>query len=134
MKNIILSVFILFCLLSCEQESALVGESAGPTLVGKWQLVEQKVSIGGPASWQKVENGATFDLKADGSFLGFQMFNDCETGTYEAVAAELILTYNCEASESFIYAIQKKEEAIILSPKTIICTDGCEYKYQKIGE
>ncbi|MFK7982237.1 MAG: hypothetical protein AB8G86_19810 [Saprospiraceae bacterium] len=32
------------------------------------------------------------------------------------------------------YTLQKEEEAIILSPKTIIYIDGCAYKYQKKGE
>ncbi|MFK7982701.1 MAG: hypothetical protein AB8G86_22165 [Saprospiraceae bacterium] len=46
-------------------------------------------------------DGATFRLKADGTFLGFQTFNDCQTGTYGTVADELILTYDCEDTEPF---------------------------------
>lgn len=134
MKNLILGIFALLCLIACEQEPTLVGESTAPTLVGKWQLVEQNVSDGGPSTWEKVENGTTFRLKADSSFLGFQTFNDCQTGTYDTAADELILTYDCEDTPPFIYTLRKEDEAIILSPKTVVCIEGCAYKYQKIAE
>lgn len=134
MKNLILSTLALFCLLACEQEPTIVAELAAPTLVGEWQLIEQKVSIGGPATWQKVDDGATFTLKADGTFAGFQLFNDCQTGTYETEEGILTLTYNCEDSKPFTYALQRENEAIILSPKTVICTETCEYKYRKTSE
>ena len=129
-----LSMLALFCLLACESEPIIVAEFAAPTLVGEWQLVEQKVSIGGPATWQTVDNGATFRLKADGTFAGFQLFNDCQTGTYETQEEELTLIYNCEDSKPFTYSLQKENEDIILSPKTVICTETCEYKYRKTSE
>ena len=35
---------------------------------------------------------------------------------------------------SFLWSVylQKENEDIILSPKTVICTETCEYKYRKI--
>ncbi len=134
MKNLILSTLALFCIIACEPEERIVAEFTAPTLVGEWQLVEQKVSIGGPATWQTVDDGATFTLNADGTFAGFQLFNDCQTGTYETQEGELTLTYDCEDSKPFTYALQKEGEDIILSPKTVICTETCEYKYRKISK
>lgn len=134
MKNLILSTLVLLCLLACEPEPIIVAEFEAPTLVGEWQLVEQKVSIGSPATWQKVDDGATFTLKVDGTFTGFQLFNDCQTGTYDTQEGALILTHNCEDSKPFTYALQKENEDIILSPRTVICTETCEYKYRKISE
>lgn len=134
MKNLILSTLAFFCLLSCESEPIIIAEFTAPTLAGEWQLVEQKVSIGGPVTWQKVTDGATFTLNADGTFAGFQLFNDCQTGTYETQEEALILTYNCEDSKPFTYTLQRENENIILSPKTVICTETCEYKYRKISK
>lgn len=125
----------LFCLLACESEETIIEEFAISTpLAGKWQRVEQKISIGGPATWEKVDNGDTFTLQTDGSFSDFQLFNDCQTGTYEAIEDELTLTYNCDIdTKPFTYSLQKENEDIILSPKTVICTESCAFKYRKIG-
>lgn len=136
MKNSLLLITSLLFLIACDPEES-VSESLKTALplVGQWKLVEQKVSIGGPATWQKVDNGDTFTLKEDGSFSNLQIFGDCSTGTFEATDDELILTYNCaDDTKPFTYALKRDNEAIILSPKTVICTDGCEYKYQKTSE
>ena len=137
MKQLLWSVLTLCCLVACESEAdqVLVEALAAPTFAGDWQLIEQKVSIGGPAMWEKVDDGDKFTLKSDGSFADFQLFsNDCTTGNYEVTTDELILSYDCEGSTPFTYALQKENADIILSPKTIICTDGCEYKYRKISD
>lgn len=131
MKNLILGTLALFCLFACEDDPTIIEEFAAPILAGEWQLVEQKISNGGPASWQKVENGDRFTLNTDGTFTGFQLFSDCQTGTYEASADELTLTYDCADSKPFTYSLQKDDKAIILSPKTVICFETCEYKYEK---
>lgn len=136
MKNSFLLLTALFLLLACEPEEQ-VSESLKTALplVGQWQLVEQKVSIGGPATWQKVENGDVFTLLEDGGFSNLQIFGDCSTGTFEATDEELILTYNCaDDTKPFTYSLTRANEDIILSPKTVICSETCEYKYRKTGD
>lgn len=136
MKNSFLLIASLFLLLACEPKEQVSESLKSPLpLVGQWQLVEQKVSIGGPATWQTVENGAVFTLVENGSFSNLQIFGDCGTGTFEATDDELILTYNCATNtKPFTYSLNRVNEDIILSPKTVICTETCEYKYRKTGE
>lgn len=136
MKNSLLLITSLFLLLACEPEEQ-VSESlkTALSLAGQWQLVEQKVSIGGPATWQTVENGDTFTLLENGDFSDLQIFGDCGTGTFETTDDELTLTYNCaEDTKPFTYSLKRENEDIILSPKTVICTETCEYKYRKTGK
>ena len=133
------------CLLSCGQELILEPKSitTTPFLIGKWQLVEQQisiggigntVSIGGSAFWESVTNGSIFTLTEEGGFSDFQLFsNGCETGTYETTKDELILNYNCEGVESFAYTLQRENKDIILTPKTVTCIEGCAYKYRKVS-
>ncbi len=135
MKKLLLFFLSFGFFLACEGEDITTTEElkASAPLVGEWQLVEQKVSIGGPAIWQDVENGDTFILNADNTFEGFQLFSECKTGTFETSDEELTLTYNCDDdTKPFTYALRKDKEDIIISPKTIICTETCEYKYRKI--
>lgn len=135
MKNLLFLFLAFGILLACESEDRIITEDlvATPPLVGEWQLVEQKVSIGGPATWQDIEDGDTFTLNADGTFDGFQLFSDCKTGTFESTDEELTLTYNCDDdTKPFTYSLRKENEDIIISPKTVICTETCEYKYRKI--
>lgn len=135
MKKLLFLFLSFGFFLACEGEDNVTTEDlkAAAPLVGEWQLVEQKVSIGGPATWQDVEDGDTFTLNADGTFDGFQLFSDCRTGTFESSDEELTLTYNCEDdTKPFTYFLQQEDDDIIISPKTIICTESCEYKYRKI--
>ena len=136
MRNLAFIALSFFLLVACEPEATeALDLRLDDSITGKWQLVEQKVSIGGPATWQDVEDGNTFQLNEDGTFTGFQSFTACETGTYEVSEEELTLTYNCEDdTKPFTYSLLKEEDAIILSPKTVICTETCEYKYRKIGQ
>ena len=107
MKNSLLLIISLFLLLACEpKEQVAESLKTDLPLVGRWQLVEQKVSIGGPATWQSVENGDAFTLLEDGSFSNLQIFGDCRTGIYEATDEELTLTYNCaDNTKPFTYSL-----------------------------
>ena len=133
MKKLCLAIVCMLLLFACEAERAITEENlVADTLIGNWQLTEQNVSIGGPSTWQTVEDGEIFTLASDGQFMGFNWVN-CSTGNYETTQESLILRYDCpDNSNIFTYSLEKDNEEIILSPKTVICTETCKYKYRKL--
>lgn len=139
MKRTIILSLSFFLLIACgsdEMNKILIKDSE--SLAGEWQLIEQKISSGGPSSWQKVANGPTFTLNADGTFKGLSTpglstNNNCNTGIYISTEEELILNYNCILnSEKFVYACSTDNGDLILSPTTVICFEECATKYRKI--
>lgn len=100
-------------------------------LEGEWQLKGQKIGYGPPGEWEDVENGKIIGFGSE-SFNGLDYFNSCDTGTYELKVDELILNYSCSSqSEPFVYHIILEGSAMIISPRTVICNEGCEYKFVK---
>lgn len=135
-RNVILSLsfFLLIACGSDERNDILVKNDE--SLAGEWQLVEQNISAGGPSSWEKVDNGPTFILAADGTFEGLSaptIADNCNTGLYTLTEEELTLTYNCTTiSENFIYSCSLENGDLVLRPKTVLCFEECATKYRKI--
>ena len=138
MKNGLCFILSFLLLIACTQKEELSESSDFPIeLVGEWQLIEQRVSIGGPnATWEKVENGDTFSLEDDGTFSNIPIQENCKTGSFEATETELRLTYICpiETVTPIVNALFWENDDLILSPRTFLCRETCSYKYRKTGK
>ena len=119
---------------SCVDKNPLDSRE-GEGLAGEWQLKEQKIGYGPPGEWEDVENGKIIEFTS-GTFKGLDNFNSsCDSGTYEIKDDELLLTYTCgDQNDSFVYSVILEGTSMIISPRTVICIEGCEYRYQKISD
>lgn len=107
-------------------------------ILGKWQLVEASISSGGPQYWVTIENGEEFTFSSDGSFVS-DRFSECTTGDFSVESNELLLNYNCngftteyENSEGAItYKITFESNYLLLTPMSVLCIEGCSYKYKR---
>ena len=123
--------------MACENEKSNNKEllDISDLLIGEWQLVEKNESIGGGSNWESIKDGATFRLNSDVSYEGIFLHFQCATGTYEVTERELILEYDCpEYSQQFIYSLTRDGADIILSPRTVLCIEVCQYKYCRIEQ
>lgn len=127
-----LLLFILI-VISCHKDEIISDELS---FIGKWKLIAQYVSPGGPTEWNTVSDGQEFSLLADGRFQGFSFNELCDFGNYEIRDSDLILQYTCESTrDSFMYHIEvDNSKTIILTPLTVICTEGCMFKYEKVSD
>ncbi len=105
-------------------------------IIGKWKLVEAFISDGGPQYWVNVENGEEITFTGDGLFSS-NRFSECTKGDFSIELNELYLNYNCEGftsgmenSEGLItYNITFESNYLLLTPTSLICIEGCNYKY-----
>ena len=79
MNNALIIIMLLVSVKACKEHS--VGDPS-QSFAGHWQLVSQKVSIGGPAKWSDVKNGNTYVFSEDGTWEN-ESHQRCSTGTYE---------------------------------------------------
>lgn len=130
----VLSILFLF---ACSEENIVLQQANSPgvsdsPLVGTWVLAEQKVSIGGPATWQDVDAGDTIRFRADGSFV--MTHRDCSPKSYETADDLIKLTYDCpEAArvDSVNYRIVELTDGYLTltNPR---CFEACVYKYARV--
>jgi hypothetical protein len=105
-------------------------------IIGNWKLVEAYISSGGPQYWVNIENGEEFTFSSSGLFSS-NKFSECTTGDFSVELNELSLNYNCngfktgfENSEGAItYKITFESNYLLLTPTSVICFEGCTYKY-----
>ncbi|RKS42494.1 hypothetical protein BC962_3283 [Gillisia mitskevichiae] len=105
-------------------------------IIGKWKLVEAYISSGGPQYWVNIENGEEFTFTSNGLFSS-NRFSECTNGDFSIESNELILNYSCnefttgfENPEGAItYKITFESNYILLTPTSVICFEGCSYKY-----
>jgi hypothetical protein len=98
-------------------------------LIGKWQLVEQKVGIGPPGEWKDVYNGEQFEFFSDLTFSSTT--TDCSSGTF-GVGDNILKFYCADESVMDFKIVEFTPSSIILTPTSVICTEGCLYRYEKI--
>lgn len=129
MYNALIILALLVSAKACQKSSE--GDPSG-SIAGKWQLVEQKVSIGGPAKWTKVKKGETFTFNVNGNWENPDHAS-CSKGMYEVSEDELKLSYDCgEGIDDFTYAIVVRTgNTFTLTPKSVICTEECLYRYKR---
>lgn len=122
----------LFCFLIMNSCSKNSNEELDRSLFGEWQLIEQSISIGGPSRQESINNGPKFTLFTDGRFSGMDRFS-CGEGNFISNETELVFNYNCDQiQEEFIYGFNWDGNDLILSPRSIICTDGCSFTFKKV--
>lgn len=136
--------FILFgsCTTNDDDGVATEFDLENPTfLIGKWKMVGSYQSDGGPQYYVDVSNGELLEFSGDGMFTSSK-YSACNEGTYSIVNKELILNYNCEAFDKqfpdlngkFVYGISKESNFLLLSPKSVLCIEGCSAKFKKISD
>ena len=145
--NRFLTFFLLLAAVACtENETARRQDKASSEhsdLVGTWVLTEQKVSIGGPATWSAVDQGDTVRLNDDGSFIWPNL--DCSPKLYERQDDLIQLSYDCpEDSEYADYAghvndfnhriVSLTASSLTVTPATVMCTEECLYKYTRVDD
>ncbi len=133
------TVFILL-LLGCDSNEQKLNDD-DDSIFGKWKLVESYISVGGPQYWADVEDGIEFNFFVDGSFTSGSFF-DCTNGNFEIESNELYLMYDCQKikdkfqnSEGVIsYDFSFENDFLLLTPTTLMCVEGCLYKYKRIPD
>lgn len=133
MKSLLLFVFLFLILIGCDQNGLPgIGEKEqGVSLEGNWQLTQQKIGYGPPGEWEPVQEGAIIEFKGN-QFKGLS-YHSCSEGTFQLDESELTLNFGCDEASSFTYEVEISNNRITLSPRTLLCFEGCEYKYVKIN-
>ncbi|NMH89421.1 hypothetical protein [Flavivirga algicola] len=105
------------------------------SIFGKWKLVEQYISSGGPQYKVDVENGSEYIFSNKGTFVSND-FLGCKQGEFRFESNTLNLMYDCDKVQDYggviSYSASFESGLLILVPKTIICTEGCRYIFKKI--
>ncbi|WP_228235564.1 lipocalin family protein [Allomuricauda sp. M10] len=137
-----LFVALLLCLVfnSCDNEDDLKGfdQDAFP-IEGTWKLTAAYISAGGPQYWTDVENGEEIEFQGNGSFSS-DRYPECTSGNFSVDEGNLTLEYDCEGFETgteneeglITYTLDYGKNTILLTPTSIICIEGCSYKYEKV--
>ena len=140
MKNILILWIIVLTAACSADEVAIQQQARSDGLVGAWVLVEQKVSIGGPASWEPVRNGYTIQFGADGTFT---MPNfDCNSLSYQRVGDLIKLTYDCPTDSEYAdwpnrvqeldyRVVELTEQRLTLTSATFMCVEECLYRFAR---
>ncbi|WP_303319002.1 hypothetical protein Q4Q34_19415 [Flavivirga abyssicola] len=138
MNNFRISVVAVFlvCLTGCSSsEQKLNNPTDDNAIFGKWKLVEQYMSVGGPQFKVDVENGAEYSFLNNGIFVSDHLL-DCTEGKFEFESDTLNLMYNCDKFKKYekgiSYRASLESDVLTLTPITIICMDGCSYIFKKI--
>ena len=132
-------VLLVFTLSSCNLLDSEYSYQKNPQgLPGTWVAVERTYSIGGPPVTKEIDKGYRISFKNDDNFSATEGFT-CNSGTYILAAEELTFTYACEdlgenQPNPFTYSVRFEEDYMILSPKTVLCIEGCSVKYKKLKD
>ncbi|WP_345950461.1 hypothetical protein ABDD95_03225 [Mucilaginibacter sp. PAMB04274] len=100
-------------------------------LTGKWRLAEVTLSTGGFPTTKAVD-------KSNNNYVHFKSSGDFESNSlteytrYE-VKDDLIILYKRDNS-SFTYAYRLNNQMLYLSPRTVMCIEGCSDSYKKVAD
>ncbi len=124
-------IFLLVLMLGSACHQTEIPTSDG-SLIGAWQLVEQKVSIGGPAEWTKVRKGNVYVFSKDGRWEN-RGFESCGQGTYELKGDALKFEFGCsDALADMVYDCQFEGREFTIYPTSVRCVEECLYRYRKL--
>lgn len=145
-KYLKISLLLLFVCVACndsnENKEVFDDIISKETIFGKWKLTETSFSIGGPEQITRdVEDGTEYVFFEDGSFTSTR-YDECSRGEYRINLEEneLIVKYTCtdftpnivDENGEFVYYIGFKDSnSFTLSPRTVICTEGCSSLYTR---
>lgn len=141
MRNILIIITVLN-LFSCEQSEDLDKNNSEHSIIGRWKVVEASYSIGGPEQITKaVEDGSEYTFSNDLTFTS-NASPECTSGIYSIQESDtlsyslLTLQYECTRintpinMETYTTSFVTPDQ-IILVPKSVMCREGCSYKFQK---
>ena len=131
LTRLVLLSILCFWLFDCDDDGVNLRQES---MLGQWQLVEQKISPGGPAKWVDVDDGAIFTFLENGSFT-ISEDPHCTSGSYIASAETLTLNFNCpEYNIPFdFFMVEISTTSFTISPRTVTCVEECLSKYKKIN-
>ena len=143
MKNIIkfeIASLLIILSFGCDKSDD-AGIDSENSIIGSWKLAEAYLSSGGPQYWVTIESGEEFKFLNNGIFSS-NKYSECISGNFSTELNKLILNYDCngfttgfENSEGAItYEITFESNYFLLTPTSVICIEGCSYKYKKITD
>ena len=126
MKALFISCFVsVFLLNSCEKDNFIQSSS----LAGKWKLVGSYYSIGGPSIYTEAKNKSYIFFNKEG---GVQ-FDGAGFTSYKLKDSVTITLVNPDQTE-FDYFYKITDGQLSLSPRTVVCIEGCSSIYRKVEE
>jgi hypothetical protein len=132
MKNLTSLLLSGLCLLS----AACKKDNTPTSVVGKWQLTENFLSIGGPGFWRPVTDKKlqeVVEFKADGVYSSnlVPAFNRYQIA--DSVTLVLYSSVN-KLQPRYTYRYKIADQSLVLTPTApIVCYEGCAAKYRKQG-
>lgn len=132
MKKLSIVLFVVVAF-SCTKSK----ENYNSNFVGKWKLTEALIGDGvSTPYWTKVSDGKVYEFLENETFTDTKIVSsqtNCKENSYTFVNDLLTLNYFCNNKmEIQIFKVKKEENSIILTPQHIRCSEGCDYKYEKI--
>jgi len=144
MKNLILTVSIIFVLNSCSQSNE--NNNFDNSIYGTWHLTKRTANnVDGTASeWENINNGFIITFKNDFKYESNES-TICQNNLNEGVfslskddnstndVVEIIIN-NCDNNpngafvRSFYYSFNEND--LILTPKDPSCDEGCDFLYR----
>ncbi|WPU93264.1 hypothetical protein SNE25_28490 [Mucilaginibacter sabulilitoris] len=128
MKHFILILFaaVAIQISACKKDNKT---KADTTLTGKWKLVRNKISSGGPMYWVKATNVSYALFNTDGTLDG-TAFNDFK---FYTLKDSVTLTLNkADKTEYEDYRYNIKGDSLTMSPLgPVICIEGCAMQFIK---
>ncbi len=133
--TLLASMFVLT--LACseiEPDEPIVGDPP-ESILGEWKLTEQKIGDGTPGTWKNADYVWEYNFKSDGTFDVNYEIAPCPVGTYELSSDTLFLNYNLAEcaelrdAEEMWNIIQADNGDLVLSPRHVICIEGCQYRF-----
>ena len=130
MKKFAYLLLLGVCLLS----AACKKQNTSPAIVGKWQLTEKYLSIGGPGFWQPVTDKnlqEVIEFKADGAYSSNLV---PEFNRYQIADSVTLVLYSSvnKSQPRYSYRYKIADESLVLTPTAPnVCIEGCAAKYSK---
>ena len=134
MKNIlILQIVLIVLLFSCSNSKDEPVVTAKP-LIGKWKIIEAKISSGGslPSTWTSITNGYELSFSDNGNYSTTK-YSTCNSGTYTVTNQNINYFDTCGSSfplEKSIIITNTDNELIL---RDLNSFEESQYKYKKIS-
>lgn len=131
MKKLLVLPLLSLIHFACKKDAPAYSNEG---LIGKWELTEFYVSIGGPAIWEQATDATrhTAEFKNDGTFISDGFLYYGATG-YRQVDSAYIEFLNATGSSgvlSYVFKLENDNSQLTISP---LCIEGCAYRYKATG-
>lgn len=124
MKKVIPFLFV-FCMSACTDKQIV---RSG--LVGKWQLVESYVSIGGPGEWKIADPAKPEFVRFDErGGVEFTPKNAYSPTSYKLLTDSTLTMYRSSDEIGYRYLLKNNE--LTLYPP---CIEGCAHRYKAVDQ